>query len=289
MCLIVVGVGATPRYPLLVAANRDEQHSRAAAAAAWWPQPPLLGGRDLQAGGAWLAVDRRGRFAAVTNIRDPQRRAAARSRGSLVADFFAGDASAAVMRRAPSVTARSSAHSTSSSMTETSSGSPAIEAGRCPRRGAALVQQRAGRCRVAEDRQRTRRCRSVVGAPLSRRAAVRAARRACRIGAAGRALPTYALRRRCGLRHALLDRRARGRYGPGCVCRADVRRRGGAHGRGAGELRGRGSRLASRRGQGREPRGDRADFLGADGVLHRIRVPVHRIAERTQRPARRLR
>ncbi len=95
MCLIVVGLGATPRYPLLVAANRDEQHARPAAAAAWWPQPPMLGGRDLHAGGAWLAVDRRGRFAAVTNIRDPERRAALRSRGSLVADFFAGDASAA--------------------------------------------------------------------------------------------------------------------------------------------------------------------------------------------------
>ena len=95
MCLIVVGVGATPRYPLLVAANRDEQHARPAAPAAWWPEPPrLLGGRDLQAGGAWLAVDRRGRFAAVTNIRDPDRRQGLRSRGSLVADFFAGADSA---------------------------------------------------------------------------------------------------------------------------------------------------------------------------------------------------
>jgi uncharacterized protein with NRDE domain len=97
MCLIVIGVGATPRYPFLVAANRDEQHARPAARAAWWPEAPrLLGGRDLQAGGAWLAMDRRGRFAAVTNIRDPQRRPGLRSRGSLVADFFAADTAAEI-------------------------------------------------------------------------------------------------------------------------------------------------------------------------------------------------
>jgi uncharacterized protein with NRDE domain len=90
MCLIVVALGASPRYPLIVAANRDEQHTRPAAGAAWWPEAPhVLAGRDLQAGGTWLAVDRRGRFAAVTNIRDPERRQAPRSRGSLVADYLA--------------------------------------------------------------------------------------------------------------------------------------------------------------------------------------------------------
>jgi len=95
MCLIVVALGAAPRYPLLVAANRDEQHTRPAASAAWWAEPPgLLGGRDLEAGGTWLAVDRSGRFAAVTNIRDPERRPGLRSRGSLVADYLAGRASA---------------------------------------------------------------------------------------------------------------------------------------------------------------------------------------------------
>jgi len=91
MCLIVVAVGATPRYRLVIAANRDEQHSRPAASAAWWPeQPRVLGGRDLLAGGSWLAVDRRGRFAAVTNIRDPERPLGLRSRGSLVMNYVAG-------------------------------------------------------------------------------------------------------------------------------------------------------------------------------------------------------
>jgi uncharacterized protein with NRDE domain len=95
MCLIVVALGVAPRYPLLVAANRDEQHARPTQSAAWWPDlPPVLGGRDLLAGGTWLAVDGRGRFAAVTNIRDPARPAGLRTRGSLVADFLTGDASA---------------------------------------------------------------------------------------------------------------------------------------------------------------------------------------------------
>jgi uncharacterized protein with NRDE domain len=96
MCLIVVGLGAAARYPLVVAANRDEQHARPTLTAAWWPHAPhVLGGRDLSAGGTWLAVDDAGRFAAVTNIRDPHRPLALRSRGSLVADFLAGSDAAA--------------------------------------------------------------------------------------------------------------------------------------------------------------------------------------------------
>jgi uncharacterized protein with NRDE domain len=96
MCLIVVGLGVAPRYPLIVAANRDELHARPAAGAAWWRESPgVLGGRDLEAGGTWLAVSRGGRFAAVTNIRETPRPVGLRSRGSLVADFVAGSASAA--------------------------------------------------------------------------------------------------------------------------------------------------------------------------------------------------
>jgi len=94
MCLIVVGLDAAARYPFLVAANRDEQHARPAVTAAWWPQR-VLGGRDLTAGGTWLAVDARGRFAAVTNIRDAQRPVDLRSRGSLVADFLLEEVPAA--------------------------------------------------------------------------------------------------------------------------------------------------------------------------------------------------
>ena len=71
MCLIALNIGQHPNYPLILAANRDEFHARPTQAAHWWPdKPDILGGRDLQAGGTWLALHRNGRFATVTNFRD---------------------------------------------------------------------------------------------------------------------------------------------------------------------------------------------------------------------------
>jgi uncharacterized protein with NRDE domain len=85
MCLILVAWRAHPRFPLVLAANRDEFFARAAAAASWWSSPALLAGRDLSAGGTWLGVNARGCFAALTNYRDPGRqRDDAPSRGTLV-------------------------------------------------------------------------------------------------------------------------------------------------------------------------------------------------------------
>jgi uncharacterized protein with NRDE domain len=96
MCLIVVAHAAAERYPLVVVANRDELHSRPTRPAGWWPeQPEVLAGRDLRAGGTWLGVDRRGRMAAVTNVRDGAPAEAPRSRGTLVADYLVGGESAA--------------------------------------------------------------------------------------------------------------------------------------------------------------------------------------------------
>src|SRR5690606_3414732 len=65
-----------------------------AAAAPWSDAPGLLGGRDLRAGGTWLAVRDDGRFAAVTNLRNGEPRVAPRSRGDLVSGFLRGNASA---------------------------------------------------------------------------------------------------------------------------------------------------------------------------------------------------
>lgn len=71
MCLIVLSLGQHPEYPLVLAANRDEFHTRPTKESHWWPdKPDILGGRDLQAGGTWLALHRNGRFATVTNFRD---------------------------------------------------------------------------------------------------------------------------------------------------------------------------------------------------------------------------
>jgi uncharacterized protein with NRDE domain len=90
MCLILVARDAHPDYALVVAANRDEFYERPTAPAARWEDAPdVLGGRDLQAGGTWLGIDRAGRFAAVTNYRQGRREAPApRSRGLLVSDFL---------------------------------------------------------------------------------------------------------------------------------------------------------------------------------------------------------
>ncbi len=92
MCLIVVGWHAHPDFPLVVAANRDEFLARPAIPAHWWGDAPgLLAGRDLEAGGTWMGVTRSGRFAALTNYRDPTRhRPGAPSRGALVRDSLAG-------------------------------------------------------------------------------------------------------------------------------------------------------------------------------------------------------
>lgn len=74
MCLIVLAYRVHPRYPLIVAANRDEFRMRPAAPAHFWNEAPhLLAGRDLQAGGTWLGITRTGRFAALTNHRDLRR------------------------------------------------------------------------------------------------------------------------------------------------------------------------------------------------------------------------
>lgn len=89
MCLILVGWQVHPDYPLVVAANRDEFHARPTAAADFWPDAPdILGGRDLQAGGTWLGATRRGRFAAVTNVREPGAPPGLRSRGELTSTFL---------------------------------------------------------------------------------------------------------------------------------------------------------------------------------------------------------
>lgn len=93
MCLIVLALHAHPDLPLILAANRDEFHRRPSAAADFWREAPeLLAGRDLQGGGTWLGVTRAGRWAAVTNVRNPRdMQPGRRSRGWLVRDFLLGE------------------------------------------------------------------------------------------------------------------------------------------------------------------------------------------------------
>jgi uncharacterized protein with NRDE domain len=92
MCLLIIAHQVAVGYPLLVAANRDEFHARPTAVSDFWDTcPTLLAGRDLLQGGTWMGVTRSGRFAAVTNYRDPARTAVApRSRGELPLAYLTG-------------------------------------------------------------------------------------------------------------------------------------------------------------------------------------------------------
>jgi uncharacterized protein with NRDE domain len=91
--LLVLAWRCHPHHRLVVAANRDEFHARPASGLAPWDDAPdIVGGRDLQAGGAWLAVDRRGRFGIVTNFREfGRRRRSAPSRGGLIPAYLGAD------------------------------------------------------------------------------------------------------------------------------------------------------------------------------------------------------
>lgn len=92
MCLILTGTH--PRYPLVVAANRDEFRSRPSAPLHRWEGPGLPGGavyagRDLQAGGTWMAVTPSGAFAALTNFREAAPVIGGRSRGRVPMEVLA--------------------------------------------------------------------------------------------------------------------------------------------------------------------------------------------------------
>jgi uncharacterized protein with NRDE domain len=92
MCLLAVAWRVHSAHTLALAANRDEFHARAAVPLARWDHPPIIAGRDLQAGGTWLAFGRARRFGVITNFREHGRpRRAAPSRGTLIPRFLASD------------------------------------------------------------------------------------------------------------------------------------------------------------------------------------------------------
>jgi uncharacterized protein with NRDE domain len=89
MCIAAFAWNPDSETPLLLAANRDEFFARPTEPMYWWPDSPVLAGRDLKANGAWLGITRRGRFAMLTNIRNPAlRREGAPSRGDIVKNFL---------------------------------------------------------------------------------------------------------------------------------------------------------------------------------------------------------
>lgn len=87
MCLIAFAIGVSERWPLLIAANRDEFLDRPTLPLARWQTASgqeVLSGRDLRAGGTWMGMTPGGRIAFLTNVRGARADAGARSRGELV-------------------------------------------------------------------------------------------------------------------------------------------------------------------------------------------------------------
>ena len=93
VCTLAIYFRALPQFPLLVAANRDEQYDRPSAP----PQrhgtePKIVAGCDLRAGGTWLGVNEHGLLAAILNRKINSRNVSfpdARSRGLLCMDLLA--------------------------------------------------------------------------------------------------------------------------------------------------------------------------------------------------------
>ena len=89
MCLILFAFQQHPDYPLIVIANRDEYYARPTQDAHWWESGDIFAGRDLEAGGTWLGVNRQGQFAAVTNVRESGATSSGlKSRGELTRNFL---------------------------------------------------------------------------------------------------------------------------------------------------------------------------------------------------------
>jgi uncharacterized protein with NRDE domain len=89
MCFALLALNQHPEYPLILAANRDEFYARPALAMHEWQDTDgVIGGRDLESMGSWLALNRHDlRFALVTNVREGAPVAGERSRGLLIRDL----------------------------------------------------------------------------------------------------------------------------------------------------------------------------------------------------------
>ena len=96
MCLILLAKEPSDEYKFVMASNRDEFYSRPTKSAHWWENPiDLLAGKDLEQGGTWMGISKKGKFAAVTNVRDFYTKDYLEknflSRGDLVRNFFTSD------------------------------------------------------------------------------------------------------------------------------------------------------------------------------------------------------
>ena len=97
MCLILTAINPNPEYKLVLASNRDEFYERPTKNMFWRSNKDILSGEDELKKGMWLGLNKNGRLAAVTNVRDFSDDEALRepekkeSRGDLVKNFLEGE------------------------------------------------------------------------------------------------------------------------------------------------------------------------------------------------------
>ena len=98
MCLLALAIGTSARWPLVVAANRDEHRQRPTLPLSTWTTDAgatLMSGRDLRAGGTWLGSTTGGRVALLTNVREAVSTTGRLSRGDLPLHWLTGHMDAA--------------------------------------------------------------------------------------------------------------------------------------------------------------------------------------------------
>lgn len=90
MCILFVAVNQHKDYPLIIAANRDEFFNRGTSQShIWESEHGIVAGKDLQAGGTWMGINKQGYIASLTNIRAPQKLSLdAVTRGELVSHYL---------------------------------------------------------------------------------------------------------------------------------------------------------------------------------------------------------
>lgn len=103
MCVAAIAWDAHPELLLVAIGNRDELHDRPTAALSRWEDgSSIIAGRDLLAGGTWFGVTDNGRFALLTNFRNPDGyEDRTRSRGAVVASMLNGSEPSDIMLMKP--------------------------------------------------------------------------------------------------------------------------------------------------------------------------------------------
>ena len=89
MCTIFFAINESKQYPLIFLANRDESYERLSHGLHLWPDENFFAGKDLQEGGIWTGIDKKGHLGFLTNFRDlTVFDKSKKSRGHLIVNYF---------------------------------------------------------------------------------------------------------------------------------------------------------------------------------------------------------